>query len=194
MNLQTFTFEATPVRVLGTTEAPLFVASDVCRVLEIVNPRDALGSLDEDEKGVGNTDTLGGKQGVNVVTESGLYALIFKSRKAAARRFRKWVTAEVLPALRRSGAYRLSHMGDTKLAVLRLTMFEVMQGVINGTVDKGRASGVALLAGRYLESIKLEAEIYGYETVRRLRSEAAPEPVLLEQDGSMSRVPVQEVP
>ncbi|WP_339500992.1 BRO-N domain-containing protein, partial [Pseudomonas canadensis] len=86
---------------------PWFVANDVCRVLNIANPRDAMGRLEEDEKGVGITDTLGGLQELNVVSESGMYALVFTSRKAEAKRFRKWVTGEVLPAIRHTGRYEL---------------------------------------------------------------------------------------
>ena len=76
-------------------------------VLALSNPRDALGRLDDDEKGVAKTDTLGGEQQMNIVSESGMYALIFRSRKAEAQRFRKWVTSEVLPELRRTGRYVL---------------------------------------------------------------------------------------
>jgi hypothetical protein len=89
----------------GTPSSPLFVAADVCAALEIKNNRDAVDALDDDEKGVAIADTPGGKQNVTVITESGLYALIFKSRKESARRFRRWVTQEVLPAIRKEGFY-----------------------------------------------------------------------------------------
>lgn len=98
-------FAGHPVRIHGTPDQPLFVAADICRILEISNSSDAISSLDEDEKGVATADTLGGKQTVRCVTESGLYALIFKSRKPEAKAFRKWVTSEVLPAIRQSGSY-----------------------------------------------------------------------------------------
>ncbi|WP_025322289.1 BRO-N domain-containing protein [Deferrisoma camini] len=85
-----------------------FVAKDVCDALGIKNHRDAVSRLDEDEReGVGITDPLGGQQVATAVNESGLYALIFRSRKPAARRFRKWVTSEVLPAIRRTGRYEV---------------------------------------------------------------------------------------
>lgn len=94
------------VRVVRTGERdPWFVAADVCRILEIKNARDAIGGLDADEKGVATTDTLGGPQDMAIISESGLYALIFRSRKPAAVRFRKWVTQEVLPAIRTTGSY-----------------------------------------------------------------------------------------
>lgn len=100
-----FQFQSTTVRTVIKDGEPWFVAKDVCDVLEIGNSRDVVAALDEDEKGVDNIDTLGGKQNLNVVNESGLYALIFKSRKPEAKTFRKWVTSEVLPAIRKTGKY-----------------------------------------------------------------------------------------
>lgn len=100
-----YTFHGNDVRIGGTPDRPLFVAADVCRVLAIKNNRDALEKLDDDEKGVAITDTLGGPQQLLCVTESGLYSLIFRSRKAEARKFRRWVTEEVLPAIHRTGGY-----------------------------------------------------------------------------------------
>lgn len=100
-----FNFDAQAVRVVGTAESPWFIAKDVCAVLEIGNSRQSLATLEDDEKGVSNTDTLGGPQELATVNESGLYALIFRSRKPQARLFRRWVTAEVLPAIRKTGAY-----------------------------------------------------------------------------------------
>lgn len=94
----------THIRVIIRDSVPLFVAKDVCACLGLNNSRQALAGLDDDEKGVINSDTLGGNQQVAFVNESGLYALVFKSRKEAARRFRKWVTSEVLPALRQRRA------------------------------------------------------------------------------------------
>ena len=106
-NLNEFFFDGVKVRVCGSPASPLFVAKDVCDVLCIKNSRDAVATLDDDEKGVGNADTLGGVQQLQVVTESGLYHLIFKSRKAEAKKFRRWVTDEVLPALRKRGFYEV---------------------------------------------------------------------------------------
>lgn len=105
MNVNTFDFNELPVRVVVRDGEPWFVAADVCRVLEIVNNRHATKALDEDEKNLVTYDTLGGPQSLTVVSESGLYSLIFRSRKADARAFRKWVSAEVLPSVRRTGHY-----------------------------------------------------------------------------------------
>ena len=85
-----------------------FMAKDVCAVLEIVNHLDAVSRLDDDEvmEGVAITDPLGkNPQQATFINESGLYALVFKSRKPEAKRFRKWVTSEVLPRLRETGRY-----------------------------------------------------------------------------------------
>jgi len=106
--IQNFDFEGTGVRTQLQNDEPWFVLSDVCRVLEIKNARDASLRLDDDEKGVGIVDTLGGNQEMTIVNESGLYSLILTSRKAAAKRFKKWVTSEVLPTLRRTGVYIMS--------------------------------------------------------------------------------------
>ena len=86
-----------------------FAAADVCRVLGLGNPAEAVRSLDDDEKDISNADTLGGPQRAVVISESGLYALILRSRKPAALKFRKWVTGEVLPAARSGGP----QMGET---------------------------------------------------------------------------------
>jgi prophage antirepressor-like protein len=102
----TFDFDDMPFRVLLRDGQPWFVLSDVCHVLDIANSRDAADRLDEDEKGVATTDTPGGPQSKTIVNESGLYSLILTSRKEGAKRFRKWVTAEVLPQIRRTGEYR----------------------------------------------------------------------------------------
>lgn len=82
-----------------------FVAADVCKALGIKNSRDALSSLDADEKGVATTDTLGGTQQVAIINESGLYSLIFRSRKESAKQFKKWITSVVIPSIRKHGGY-----------------------------------------------------------------------------------------
>jgi prophage antirepressor-like protein len=110
-NLVPFLFEGEGlVRVVIRDGQPWFVAADVCKVLGIKNSRDAIEKLDHDEKGVASTDTLGGQQEVQIVSEGGLYTLVLRSRDATKpgtvpHRFRKWVTAEVLPAIRQTGSY-----------------------------------------------------------------------------------------
>lgn len=93
------------IRIVLRGGEPWFVAKDVCDVLEVGNSRDAVARLDEDEKGVGTIDTPGGPQEMAVVNEPGLYALVMTSRKPEAKAFRRWVTHEVLPSIRRTGVY-----------------------------------------------------------------------------------------
>jgi prophage antirepressor-like protein len=118
LDLTTFDYEDHAVRVVDRDGAPWFVAADVCRILDIANPRDALTRLDNDEKDMINRNTVGlgdgnrGNPNMNIVSESGLYALIFTSVKPEAKAFRKWVTSEVLPALRRHGRYEMPDMDD----------------------------------------------------------------------------------
>lgn len=82
-----------------------FVASDICNALGLKNPRQAVAKLDDDERGVTTMDTLGGRQQVSTINESGLYSLIFSSRKAEAQRFKKWITSVVIPSIRQHGGY-----------------------------------------------------------------------------------------
>lgn len=103
--LQRFMYSNQEVRSAVIDGQPWFVAKDVCDVLEISNNRDALNRLDEDEKDVVSTDTLGGMQNVSVVNEPGLYSLILGSRKPEAKQFKRWITHEVIPSIRKHGAY-----------------------------------------------------------------------------------------
>lgn len=103
--LQTFNYNNNAVRTIEKDGEPWFVLKDVCNVLSIGNAADVYNRLDADEKGVGQIDTLGGRQNVNIVNESGLYNVILRSDKPEAKPFRKWITAEVLPAIRQTGAY-----------------------------------------------------------------------------------------
>lgn len=107
-----FSFEASnPIRAISIEGSPWFVAKDVCDALRLTNSRMAMKALDEDEKGVSSTYTLGGKQDLSIISESGLYTLILRCRDAVTPgtipyRFRKWVTSEVLPAIRQTGQYQ----------------------------------------------------------------------------------------
>ncbi len=103
--MQTFVYSGAEVRTVRKDGTPWFVLKDVCGVLGVGNVSDVYARLDTDEKGVGQIDTLGGRQSMNIISESGLYNVILRSDKPEAKPFRKWVTAEVLPAIRRSGGY-----------------------------------------------------------------------------------------
>lgn len=102
-----FSFESFSVRTLGTPELPLFVANDVCSALGFGNGRQAIAShVDPEDLIKSEIETAGGRQVVNCVNESGLYALIFGSKLESAKRFKRWVTSEVLPAIRKTGQYQ----------------------------------------------------------------------------------------
>lgn len=109
-NICTFNFVTQSIRVLMIDDAPWFVAADVLSVLTL--DRKALERLDSDEKGVSSIHTPGGPQEMTIINESGLYALILTSRKPEARKFKKWVTSEVLPALRTQGRYTMPGAAD----------------------------------------------------------------------------------
>lgn len=95
---------------------PWFIASDVCTVLDISQTHRALASLDDDEKGRHSMTTPGGVQQVSIVNESGLYSLILRSRKPHAKAFKKWVTSEVLPAIRKTGRYEAKQLDEIEVA------------------------------------------------------------------------------
>jgi prophage antirepressor-like protein len=100
-----FSFENHPVRAITIEGDPWFVAADVCEAMCLDNNRNATARLDDEDKGVHTVDTPSGRQEMTVINESGLYSLILTSRKPEAKRFKKWVTAEVLPSIRKTGAY-----------------------------------------------------------------------------------------
>lgn len=134
VSMQGFVFADQTIRVEMINGEPWFIAKDVCDILGIKNSRHALILLDADEKGVILTDTPGGKQEMATVNESGLYSLIMNSRKPEAKAFRKWVTSEVLPAIRKDGGYMIAKPEETpeELALRALT-------VLQATVERQKA-------------------------------------------------------
>lgn len=114
------------VRTIDQNGEPWFVAADVCRALDVGNSRQALTRLDEDEKGVISNDTPGGNQEMSIVNEPGLYSLVLGSRKPEAKAFKRWITHEVIPAIRKHGAYATPEMvekmlGDPDVMIRTLT-------------------------------------------------------------------------
>ena len=112
-NLIPFSFEGKSVRVIKQGDAPHWVLTDVCKVLEIGNSRKAASRLDDDEKGVTISDTLGGPQEMTTINESGLWSLVLTSRKPEAKRFKKWLTSEVIPTIRKTGGYMVATPEET---------------------------------------------------------------------------------
>lgn len=128
-----FSFQDLPVRVIERNGEPWFVGKDVCNVLDIGNNRQAMTYLDDDEKGVIINDTLGGCQHMTIISESGLYSLVLRSRKPEAKVFKRWVTHEVLPAIRRTGKYAVQNSATDKiLAEALLAAAEILREYRNG--------------------------------------------------------------
>ncbi len=116
--------------------------ADVCKVLEIGNPRNAAARLDDDEKGVHNVDTPGGTQEMTVVSESGLYSTVLTSRKPEAKVFKRWVTGTVLPILRKTGTYTVpAALPAPELPTIDLTDSALVLAIITAQATKAIAEG-----------------------------------------------------
>ena len=116
------------VRTIQIDGDPWFVGKDVAAALGYENNRDALAKhVDEEDKGVAKCDTLGGPQNVVIINESGVYALIFGSKLERAKRFKHWVTSEVLPAIRKTGQYLIPGMAPQLCPVKPSSAGEVAQ-------------------------------------------------------------------
>jgi prophage antirepressor-like protein len=150
-NICTFSFATQSVRILMIDDAPWFVAADVCAALGLLNVTRAIERLDEDEKSqVVDPDTLINNQFskinnlLNIINESGLYALILTSRKPEARKFKKWVTSEVLPALRKQGRYAMPGVADPFVTLTQNDFKDLVERCIErGVTAALRASKLA---------------------------------------------------
>lgn len=119
-------YKNSPVRIVEKGGEPWFVAKDVCDILALGNPRSSIALLDEDERGVHSMDTPSGKQEMGIISEAGLYSLILRSRKPEAKAFKRWVTHEVLPSIRKTGAYLSPGMSSEHVKALVATLEEEM--------------------------------------------------------------------
>lgn len=133
-----FHFESKVVRTIVVGDQPWFVATDVASVLQYRDAFNMNRILDEDEKGTQIVSTLGGAQSMQVINESGLYSAILRSRKAEAKRFKKWVTSEVLPAIRKAGTYNDpgNKMATLMDELIGMSELNVIKGLIR---DKSKA-------------------------------------------------------
>ena len=111
------------VRTMEINGEPYFVGREVAMILGYKNPLDALTKhVEEEDKGVANCDTLGGTQKMTVINESGLYSLILSSKLPKAKEFKRWVTSEVLPSIRKHGAYAVDELlNDPEFAIKTFT-------------------------------------------------------------------------
>ena len=139
------------VRTVSRDGQVWFVAKDVCDVLGIKDPSDAVKGLDEDEKGKDKIPTLGGIQDMLVISESGLYSLVFRSNKPEAKRFSKWVRSVVLPEIRETGKYESERKVPAVKTIIKAAkptgMFQVIKSaekiLVNGGI-KGEAVAIGL--------------------------------------------------
>ena len=158
-SLLKFTFNPgnRPIRIEVINQQPYFVAKDVCDTLSISNNRDAMSRLDEDEKLMSVLPTSGQNRQMWFVNESGLYNLIFQSRKPEAKAFRKWVTAEVLPAIRQTGSYTAPTAAATPRVQSRREGFKLetlrMLWLIDAHLNHGDQTQVALELGVSLHAV-----------------------------------------
>ena len=117
------------IRTAGTADNPMFCLADVCQAIGITNARNVKSRLDEEDVHLVDTPTAGGTQQITFVTESGLYDVIIRSDSEQAKPFRKWVTSEVLPSIRKHGMYATeatveSMLNDPENAILMLHAYQ----------------------------------------------------------------------
>lgn len=145
---QAFTFNATDqqVRTVTIDGEPYFVAADVCSCLSISNNRDAVARLDDDEKLMSVIPTLAQGRNMTLVNESGLYNLIFQSRKPEAKAFRKWITSEVLPSIRKTGQYRIRRPRPTRGELVNAEILNLLW-LIGESLEHGDITDIALSLG-----------------------------------------------
>ncbi|RIQ78477.1 hypothetical protein D0837_17470 [Bordetella avium] len=141
-----FNFESHVVRVVVINGEPWFIAADLCKALKLSNPSESLKALDDDEKMTlssteGHSGKRGGAQFQSVISESGMYTLVLRCRDAVKpgtlpHRFRKWVTAEVLPTIRKTGSYGTPRIDPAELLLsgqsdLTIELPEHIQAALN---------------------------------------------------------------
>ena len=142
------------IRVIMKDGEPHFVAADVCRILDLGNPSQALTRLDDDEKGITTIDTPGGEQSMLIVTEPGLYHLIFTSRKPEAHMFRRWVYHEVLLSIRKTGSYSIAPDKTTSESAFEREKLAVERERISFERDKLAAEREKFAIGRELIAVE----------------------------------------
>jgi len=164
-----FNFNEHAVRVIQIEDAPWFVATDVAESLGYKSPKDAASYLDDDEKGSAIVRTPGGDQKLTVINESGLYALVLRSRKPEARKFAKWVTAEVLPSIRKTGQYARPHNPALDYDRISPAQAQDLKELVHAVVDakvQGFGETWARLHKRFRVNSYLELPATRFEEAR----------------------------
>lgn len=160
MSALSFCFESNQVRVLGTILNPLFVAIDICRALGYQNHKDAISRhVDAEDISKMEITTNGGKQEVNCVNESRMYALIFGSKLPSAKRFKKWVTSEVLPAIRKNGQYSATEESSEVVPLTPRQQYKIQRAVAE------RAKGSHVHFNTIYKAIKIYFKVAKYDQI-----------------------------
>lgn len=194
-DITTFVFPVSnhEVRSLTIDGEPWFVAKDVCDVLELGNVSAALHRLDVTEKGINSIDTPGGAQRMGIVSESGLYTLIIRSDKPNAVDFRRWVTGEVLPSIRRTGSYSLIARKDEQITTLMQMLVETRQDMTAIRQDVAQLVAIAernerklathdlLVASELNFTMRETGHILGFRDVRKFTATLRETGVLIKQ-------------
>ena len=147
MEIKCFNYGENAVRTVERDGEVWFVAKDICDILELTNPTEAIKSLDDDEKMTlrisdGHSGQRGGAQFLNIISESGLYRLTFRSNKPEAKKFTKWVTSEVLPSIRRTGSYSVHGENESVYDKFTFEGWDIVRSALNaktpGELEKVR--------------------------------------------------------
>lgn len=141
-NIIPFEYKAKEIRVIQDEQGePWWVAKDVCDVLGLSDPSMALRNLDNDEKGTNKVCTLKGPQEMLIINESGLYNLIIRSNKPEANKFRRWITHDVIPSIRKTGSYKI-HPDINNLTRPTKVTFAFLAREYNGALRLARNFGL----------------------------------------------------
>lgn len=161
MSALSFCFESNQVRVIGDISNPLFVAVDICKALGFQDAINAIKRhVDTDDLCKQEiTDNMGRKQEVNCVNESGMYALIFGSKLPSAKRFKKWVTSEVLPAIRKTGQYSATEKSSEVVPLTPRQQYKIQRAVAE------RAKGSHVHFNTIYKAIKIYFKVAKYDQI-----------------------------
>jgi prophage antirepressor-like protein len=161
--LMPFQFDGVQIRIVTDDDGvPWFVAADVCAVLG--GGVEQTRRLDDDEKGLRTVQTPGGAQQMATINESGLYSLVLTSRKSEARTFKKWITSEVLPAIRRTGSYSASPALPKSFAEALRLAADQQETIEAQAAELAAAAPAVEFVGRYVDSTGLK----GFRQVAKL--------------------------
>ncbi|MEY2875876.1 MAG: hypothetical protein RLZZ373_3247 [Pseudomonadota bacterium] len=176
---RTFTFHLSETAsftvraILDDAGDPWFVAADVCHALSIENSRDAVSRLDLDDVGTTDIiDSMGRRQSATTINESGLYSLILVSRKPEAKPFKRWVTSEVLPAIRKTGRYQqiATPVELSRIEILRLAM-ESEEAKLKAEAERDEAIRTKAMIGSKREATAMNTAARATREAERLREE-----------------------